>query len=1000
MGKVRLVAALFFTVALMLCVGFCVSAEQSVSLDGIQIRLNEPYGIRYIATASGAVSDYDEVGMLIVPQNNLTGELTLETPLARKISSTNEKFNYFGISADNFEYTLCLIGLEYKNYATEYVVRPYAVYTADGVQQTIYGENYENYALTPATVTEKVLEKYADEYSADTARDYEAIDNNLTGYYKYLDELAESDDEPEPEEPEVLEYVTLNEFYWTIGTLGSTNGSANPTNSKRIFTPNYIPADGTIITYDSSSNVKYLVMEYDSNKKWLSSSDWITKDYVQKNDNAAFYRCAITRKDDAVLTKNDIAAVSAPVTIKVPGISLAYPQHNINFEKGTITGATGLENTTSTTRVYTPEYYPVEGLVVYFDASDANSEVYTTIAYDADKKLIRSCGDSKVSPNSVADIIAAKKQEGDAEAAYVRFVLKVPTGVTVTEENAQDIGSAFSISYNNKTKEVNHSFFEIGTINESGVGGGDAKCIFEAEGTDIYTLSYIPVGTSFEFDTLCSGAYSVSYYDSSYAFLSKINDQQLAESPAAPSGAAFYRISYCPGYTVDETLCDYAADAFTFAEKYTLTTSDWALGTISGTGVVTTGRTDRIYTPEYFPADGMEVNWTVNSYGSNYIYIGYDADKNCIGTSGDRSAATSTAKQFHPTAEYVRLVIKCSTITEDTISNVSDNIVVTTQNKLLTRKELDTTQEQMLETFGDEGLVFRFPITSMSSASPGNYNSGMCEVEDEIWMFSTADKGTAGDGYGVISRYKVDYENKTAQFLGFVKHNFGHANSVDYSPENKCFIVGNGSGSFLDSENYFYVYYNAYELVKNGAESLEIDDENCITYDWADTGIPKMTKVNTCWYGKNSVLIGCNNNGYVYRVSLGTDDRTLSLGDKLETEVSNFNGTWQILNTYEQADNGTIDQAPSYIGQDYAQCNQGTDYADGVLYLTCGHDGVYFWRCRLDADGSIKRDEFHKYMKIGTTTHTSAISGIICHDDYLIFTNGGYVNIYLNSALK
>ena len=436
-------------------------------------------------------------------------------------------------------------------------------------------------------------------------------------------------------------------------------------------------------------------------------------------------------------------------------------------------------------------------------------------------------------------------------------------------------------------------------------------------------------------------------------------------------------------------------------KKATLTTADWAVGTISGsTGKEDLSRINRIYTPEYYPADGMTVSYITNSYATAYILLAYDEDLNFLGTSNDERGATYDVTSEYPNAAYFRFAIKCSqNMTEATISTVSDNIKITTVTPMFVREELEVTAEEALGTIGDEGLIFRFKYENPTTYSSGNYQSGMCEVEDELWLFSTSDKGTAGDGKGVILRYKPDWENGTAEFLGIVEHNFGHANSVDYSPENKCVVVGNGSGSFSNTENYFYVYYNAYELVKNGATGLYIEDENCVTYDWADTGISRMTKVNTCWYGKNSVIVGCNNNGYVYKIALGTEDRTLSLGEALETNVSDFNGTWQIIKSYEQADNYDNAQASGYRGQGYDQCNQGTDYADGTLYLTCGHDGIYFWRCRLDSDGSIKRDEFHKYMKIGTTTYTGSISGIVCHGEYLVFTNGGYVNVYLNSAL-
>ncbi len=992
MKKVRILFSVFLATALLAIVSFAVSAD--VSLDGVQIRINEPYGVRYIANVDGAISDYDEVGMLIIPSDKLSGKLTLDTAGVGKISSINEDFRYFSVSDTSFKYTLCLVGLENAHYGNEYVVRPYVVYTEGGEQQTLYAESYENYTMTPAKITEKVLEMYADKYTDAIAADYELIDDRLTEYNLYLDELASSEDVPvEPEEPEetvIVEYLDLNENYWRLGTLGSTNGAANPGNAARIFTPAYIPADGTIITFDKASGVNYIVMEYDSDKKWISGSDWITTEtYTKKNENAAYYRCVLT--DYTTLTNADIPVMSEHLTIQVPVVSSRAPVA-LNFEKGTIAGATGIANTTSNTRVYTPEYYPVEGLVLNRVASDYVSNI-TVIGYDENKELIQSYGDKSANPLNVEEIASG--------ATYVRFVLKMQNGNTVTDnDQAKEIATCVSATY---TKDVNHTFFELGNINASGVGDGDSTAKFAASSEYIYMMSYMPSNVAFEFDTTYGGTYVVSYYDSSYAFISATESINSEESPAVPANTAYYRIAYCPGYTVTDDSCDYAASAFSFCNKYSLTVSDWDVGTISGTtGKESTTRADRIYTPGYYPAGGMTVSYIKNSYSTAYVLLAYDADKNFLGTSNDEIGATYDVTSEYPDAAYFRFAIKCSQdMTEDTISTVSDNITVNVTEPLFVRKELEVNAEpeETLPTFGDEGLLFRFPMTSISTYSPGNYQSGMCEVEDELWLFSTSDKGSAGDGMGVIMRYKPDWENGTAEFLGAVEHNFGHANSVDYSPENKCFVVGNGSGSFSNTANYFYVYYNAYELVKNGVTGLYIEDENCITYDWADTGISGRTKVNTCWYGKNSILVGCNNNGYVYKIALGTDDRALSLGEVRETNVGSYNGTWQVIKAYEQTDNGSIDQAPSYTGQDYDQCNQGTDYADGTLYLTCGHDGIYFWRCRLDSDGSIKRDEFHKYMVIGTTTSTSGISGIICHGDYLIFTSGGYVYVYLNSAL-
>ena len=994
MKKSRFILAAVFAIIFVMLFAFTASAsENPVSLDGIQIRINEPYGIRYIATVEGATSDYDEVGMLVIPTEKLSGELTLDTPKVGKITSKSQDFRYFSESNDHFQYTLCLIGLENEHYGVEYVVRPYVVFTTDGgEQQTVYAETYKNYALTPAKITEKVLENYADMYCDAIAQDHEKLDDRLTEYNRYLDELAASEDEEEDEEEivtETIEYITLNEFYWTLGTLGSSDGTANPANHKRIFTPGYIPAENTVITFDGTSGVQYIVMEYDADKNWLCTSGWITKDtYAKKNEKAAYYRCVLT--NNTTLDFDDIPGIVAHLTINVSGTLSGAPV-DFEFKKGTIAGATGAPNPASANRIYTPDMYPSKGLVLNYSATDLAKLGITILGYNADGSFVKTYGDRNAATINVEEIAQG--------AEYVRLVIKLSSS-TATDDNANSYADAcLSGVY---ATDINHSFFELGNIDASGVGENDATCKFASSSEYAHTVAYIPTYISASFDAKIGGSYVVSYYDSAYSFVSATESLTSASLPQPPANAAYYRLAIKPGYNVTEASVDFAASAFKFTKNYTLTTSDWAVGTISGgDGKENTSNNKRIYTPGYYLADGMTVSYVTNANATAYVLLAYAADKSFLGTSGDERGATYDVKSEFPNAVYYRFAIKTvNAMTKDTISTVSDHITITESSALFERKGLDIEVEPSLGTFSDEGLICRFGMTSVSSYSPGNYQSGMCEVEDELWLFSTSDKGTAGDGKGVIMRYKPDWENGTARFLGAVTHNFGHANSVDYSSENKCFIVGNGSGSFSNTENYFYVYNNAYELVKSGATELLIEDENCITYNWKDTGISYRTKLNTCWYGKNSAFVGANNNGFVYKVALGTGDRILALGTAKQVAEDEFNGTWQIIKEYAQADNYDNAQASGFRGQGYDQCNQGTDYADGTLYLTCGHDGVYFWRCRLDSDGAIKRDEFHKYMVVGSTTNTGAISGIICHGDYLIFTNGGYINVYLNSALK
>jgi len=991
MKKLRIFLCMLFASAMLFGAVQAVSADEpAVILDGVQVRLTESRGIRFFAKVAGAYTDYDEVGMLIIPNELLVGDLTLETQFAKSVSSANEGFVYFDHAADSFRFTLCLINVSHEHYGKDFVVRPYVKYTVDGNQITEYADNYTDYTVSAAEFTKRILVDYADKYSDEVKENHDAIDNIVTDYNLYLDELAASEEQPEEEPVTEDIYLTeLTEWYWRLGTLGSSNGVANATNTKRIFTPGYIPAENTVITFDGASGVSYIVMEYDSDKKWLSTSNWITKDtYVPKNENVAYYRCVLT--NNTTLTQAQVADMSKHLTVRTPLVESSAPVE-LTWAKGTIAGATGVANTSSTNRVYTPDYYSTKGLTVTYAGTNDYVASYTLIGYNEDQSLVKSYGDNKSTTLNI--------EEAMPESALVRFVHKLASGKTVSEDNVSDYTGFLSAS---RAIAVPHSAFEVGGIDSTGVGDGDSTAKFADSADHAYTMGYIPTDVSFTFDAAVGGKYTVYWYDSSYAFISASAQTAEAQMPAAPEGATFYRIDCEPGFAVTESSCDYAASAFTYKKSFTLETSDWSVGTISGsTGKDDTSRTNRIYTPEYYPAENLVVKYTKNDYATNYILLAYDADKKFLGTSGDRSAATTVATDIFPTAAYIRFAIKCTAnMTTDTISNVSDNIVVTGSTDLFVPELYTVEVEDALGTVGDEGLVFRFKYTNPTSLSAGNYQSGMCEVEDEIWLFSTSDKGTAGDGYGVILRYKMDYENKTAEYVGHIGHNFGHANSVDYNSENKCIVIGNGSGSFTNTNNFFYVYKNPYELANAGEEALEISDANCITYTWADCGISYMTKLNTCWYGNNSCFVGANNNGYVYKVALGTGSRVLKYGTALDVKEGEFNGTWDIIKSYEMADNYDNAQASGYRGQGYDQCNQGTDYSDGTLYLTCGHDGIYFWRCRLDSDGSIKREEYHKYMTVGGSTYTGAISGIITHGDYLIFTNGGYVNVYLNESLR
>lgn len=979
MRKVKIILILLsISLALILLGSHCVFAENSpsVALDGVQIRLTETRGIRYIAEVSGKASDYDEVGMLILPYEMLNGELTLDTPDAGKISSLDEGFNYFSHEADSFRYTLCLIGLTHEKYDREYVVRPYVKYTDGGVTYTVYGENSEQYISSPIKFTENTLMMYADKYGELPEEEQTILDGIVTDYYKYLEE-NKPEEEPEETVPEEAVLLTLNEWYWKIGTLASANGSANETRADRLYTPSYIPAtDETVISFDKANGVSYIVMEYNADKEFISSSGWITADtYTKRNSDAAYFRCVIN--DGRSYTKADIKELSSHLSIMVPKTN-SYRHIGTNeWQSGTLQSAGGTVNTTRSDRIVLAEFLPTD-TIVSFDTTSGNSWLYMEYTEDYLSNSTHVNGTDYFT-SSFGQNTAYEKVNSTAD--YCRFAMRNSSNSKITDIAA--VASSISIKLAEPV-QVYHTFFEQGDISENGD--------YAESSANAYTQYYIPADVRFTYDTTKKFTYKISYYDSDYTYISSTNALALADSPTAPENASFYRISVCPSFKVAQDNIGYIGSAFDF--KRCVTADEWELGTVSASaGGTLVDRDNRMRTPGYYPAANISVKFTASDDVTKYYVLGYDRDKNYIGTSDEQTTAVFSPAPTLDGAYYYRFAIATTEAKpEASVATAALDIGYS----ILSPEKKEVIDDGFEYVDDENALLFRFGYNSIQNYSPGNYLSGICMVEDELWLFSTSDKGS--DGYGVTLRYSLDLENKTATYIGYFKHNFGHTNSINYNSENKALTFGNGGADFSNTSNYFYVYENAYETIKNGATVLELSDAIC--YDWADCGISYMTKLNTAWYGNSSVFVVANNNGYVYKIALGTGTRQLSLGTMTQVDKDSFNGTWEIIKTYEMSDNKNNAQATGFRGQPYEQCNQGTHFADGTLYLNLGHDGAYFWKCKLYSDGSISRDEFHKYIKVGTTTISSAISGIEKCGDYLIFSNGNYVHVYRHDLLK
>ncbi len=125
-----------------------------------------------------------EYGLLIIPKNKLSGELTADTANALKVivpagnilDNTNEKATHqdrWGCGDTSKQFNVALIGIPDANVNTDFVARPYAV-LGDG--RTVYGNTIERNLVN---IVETIMTSGS---AADQAAVYDAYKNNATNF--------------------------------------------------------------------------------------------------------------------------------------------------------------------------------------------------------------------------------------------------------------------------------------------------------------------------------------------------------------------------------------------------------------------------------------------------------------------------------------------------------------------------------------------------------------------------------------------------------------------------------------------------------------------------------------------------------------------------------------------------------------------------------------------------------------------------------------------------
>ena len=303
------------------------------------------------------------------------------------------------------------------------------------------------------------------------------------------------------------------------------------------------------------------------------------------------------------------------------------------------------------------------------------------------------------------------------------------------------------------------------------------------------------------------------------------------------------------------------------------------------------------------------------------------------------------------------------------------------------------------EPYEKQGIVSGESVLAQSDTpviSEVEYVSDFTIVDGRIWGFyESTDVGVMD---GLIRVFSIDEINKTAHYMedmtstptaAISKHDFGHCNTVDYCPETKCLVFGNGSGEY-NTDGKFYVIPNANKLLENETNAIA---DLAIEYDCTDCNFGD--KLNACWGHDNLgrhdiVIIITNDNKNIRFVQLGKGTNDLGLGSYISGKGDDeFNGTFKVCKEYT-LDDGTTH--PNAIN-----CNQGSDYCNGKLYVSVGHEPHRHWEISFQPNGVASFVEVYEplYDNAGNAPTSGATEGMCVTDNYIItnengiFTSGG-----------
>lgn len=201
-----------------------------------------------------------------------------------------------------------------------------------------------------------------------------------------------------------------------------------------------------------------------------------------------------------------------------------------------------------------------------------------------------------------------------------------------------------------------------------------------------------------------------------------------------------------------------------------------------------------------------------------------------------------------------------------------------------------------------------------------------------------------------------------------IHHSLGYWNSVDYNSDLDCIVAGNGTGTGQYTDNKAIIYYDIStwttltELTTSTVKYIDIDLNGLNA-----TGNNDF-KVQACWgdnnFGENNIIYIVTNDGRnIRKLMLGKGTNNLGSGTFNTVAITDFNGTYKILNEWSQTDGGGHVQDIYYYN--------GAIYNNSKDSIT--ESGLIIWKHELCLNGVINKRKIFIPVYDNTTGNLATV---------------------------